>query len=132
VAAYFWANRLIPADFAARREWEAHALFITWGLLLLYPALRTPSRAWLETLWLAAAAFALLPLLNLLTTDRHLGVTLPAGDWVLAGFDLTMLALGACFAVAARRVRRKQLAAAPARTAAPGIEATARPAGAAT
>lgn len=132
VAAYFWANRLIPADFAARREWEAHALFITWGLLLLYPALRTPPRAWRETLWLAAAAFALLPLLNLLTTDRHLGVTLPAGDWVLAGFDLTMLALGACFAVAARRVRRKQLAAAPARTAAPGIEAAARPAGAAT
>ena len=27
-----------------------------WGLLLLYPALRTPPRAWRETLWLAAAA----------------------------------------------------------------------------
>ncbi|BEP93433.1 PepSY-associated TM helix domain-containing protein [Acidovorax sp. A79] len=116
VAAYFWANRLIPADFATRREWEAHVLFITWGVLLLYPALRTPLRAWLESLWLAAAAFALLPLLNALTTDRHLGVTLPAGDWVLAGFDLTMLALGACLAVAARRVHRRQRAAvAPAR-----------------
>ena len=114
VAAYFWANRLIPADFANRREWEAHVLFITWGVLLLYPALRTPLRAWLESLWLAAAAFALLPLLNALTTDRHLGVTLPAGDWVLAGFDLTMLALGACFAVAVRRVHRKQRAPAPA------------------
>lgn len=116
VAAYFWANRLIPADFATRREWEAHVLFITWGLLLLYAALRTPLRAWLESLWLAAAAFALLPLLNALTTDRHLGITLPAGDWVLAGFDLTALALGACFAVAARRVHRRQRAAvAPAR-----------------
>ncbi|MFI8614500.1 PepSY-associated TM helix domain-containing protein [Acidovorax sp. NPDC077693] len=116
VAAYFWANRLIPADFATRREWEAHVLFITWGVLLLYPALRTPLRAWLESLWLAAAAFALLPLLNALTTDRHLGVTLPAGDWMLAGFDLTMLALGVCLAVAARRVHRRQRAAAePAR-----------------
>ncbi|CAN7389541.1 PepSY-associated TM helix domain-containing protein [Acidovorax sp. LjRoot117] len=116
VAAYFWANRLIPADFATRREWEAHVLFITWGVLLLYLALRTPLRAWLESLWLAAAAFALLPLLNALTTDRHLGVTLPAGDWVLAGFDLTMLALGVCLAVAARRVHRRQRAAAePAR-----------------
>ncbi len=113
VAAYFWANRLIPADFATRREWEAHALFITWGLMVLYPALRAPLRAWTESLWLAAAAFALLPLLNALTTDRHLGVTLPAGDWVLAGFDLTMLALGACFAVAALRVRRRQRAAVP-------------------
>ena len=131
VAAYFWANRLIPADFAARREWEAHVLFIAWGLLLLYPALRPPPRAWRETLWLAAAAFALLPLLNLLTTDRHLGVTLPAGDWVLAGFDLTMLALGGCFAVAARRVRRKQLAAAPVRAPAAAIEDRARPASAA-
>lgn len=111
VAAYFWANRLIPADFATRREWEAHVLFITWGVLLLYPALRTPLRAWLESLWLAAAAFALLPLLNALTTDRHLGVTLPVGDWVLAGFDLTTLALGVCFAVAARRVHRRQRAA---------------------
>lgn len=114
VAAYFWANRLIPADLATRREWEAHVLFITWGVLLLYPALRTPLRAWLESLWLAAAAFALLPLLNALTTNRHLGITLPAGDWVLAGFDLTMLALGACFAVAARRVHRKQRALVPA------------------
>lgn len=112
VAAYFWANRLIPADFATRRDWEVHAMFITWGLLLLYPAFRAPLRAWVESLWLAAAAFAFLPLLNALTTDRHLGVSLPAGDWVLAGFDLTMLALGACFAVAAHRVHRRQLRAA--------------------
>ncbi len=115
VAAYFWANRLIPADFATRRDWEVHTMFITWGLLLLYPAFRVPLRAWVESLWLAAAAFALLPVLNALTTDRHLGVTLPAGDWVLAGFDLTMLALGACFAVAAHRVRRRLRAAAAGR-----------------
>ncbi len=107
VAAYFWANRLIPADFATRRDWEVHAMFITWGLLLLYPAFRAPMRAWVESLWLAAAAFALLPVLNALTTERHLGVSLPAGDWVLAGFDLTLLALGACFAMAAHRVRRR-------------------------
>lgn len=115
VAAYFWANRLIPADFATRRDWEVHAMFITWGLLLLYPAFRTPLRAWVESLWLAAAAFALLPLLNAFTTDRHLGVSLPAGDWVLAGFDLTLLALGACFAVAAHRVHCRLRAAAATR-----------------
>lgn len=115
VAAYFWANRLIPADFATRRDWEVHVMFITWGLLLLYPAFRTPLRAWVESLWLAAAAFALLPLLNAFTTDRHLGVSLPAGDWVLAGFDLTLLALGACFAVAAHRVHRRLRAAAATR-----------------
>ena len=52
---------------------------------------------------LAAFAFGALPLLNLLTTDKHLGITLPAGVWELAGFDLTMLAIGLAFAVAAVR-----------------------------
>jgi len=107
VAVYFWANRLLPAGFAGRREWEAHAMFIAWGLALLYPALRPALRAWFEELCLVAAAFLLLPVLNLLTTARHLGVTLPAGDFVLAGFDLTMLALGAFFALAAGKVQRK-------------------------
>ena len=113
VAVYFWANRLLPADFAGRRDWEAHAMFIAWGLALLYPALRPTLQAWIEELWLAAAAFVLLPVLNMLTTARHLGVTLPAGDTVLAGFDLTMLAVGGFFALAACKVRRK-LGASPA------------------
>jgi uncharacterized iron-regulated membrane protein len=108
VAVYFWVNRLIPADFDKRADWEVHALFIAWGLALLHAGVRLhrakPLLVWREQLWLACAAFALLPVLNLLTTDRHLGVTLPAGDWVLAGFDLTMLGLGGLFAFAALRV----------------------------
>ena len=106
VAVYFWANRLIPVDFAERRAWEAHALFIAWGLLLAHAAIRPPRKAWVEQLGLAALAFGLLPLVNALTTHRHLGVTLLAGDWVLAGFDLTMLALGLVFAYAARKISR--------------------------
>lgn len=98
IAAYFWANRLIPADFASRRAWEVHTLFITWAVLLLYPAARRSARAWSDELWLAALAFGLLPAVNAVTTQRHLGVTLPAGNWVLAGFDLVMLALGLAFA----------------------------------
>lgn len=46
-------------------------------------------------------------MVNALTTDRHLGVTLPNGDWVLAGFDLTMLALGIVFALSALKLRAK-------------------------
>lgn len=107
IAVYFCANRLIPADFAARRVWEVHALFIAWGVMLVYPALRPNLRAWVESLWLAALVFVLVPLVNACTTDRHLGITLPAGDWALAGFDLTMLALGLCFAMMARKVRRR-------------------------
>ncbi|MGC4027629.1 MAG: PepSY-associated TM helix domain-containing protein [Steroidobacteraceae bacterium] len=106
VAAYFWANRLLPLDMADRAEWEAHWMFIVWGEILLYAFLRDTRRAWVEVSWLAAAAYALLPVVNLLTTDRHLGVTLPAGDWVLAGFDLTVLALAGVFAVMALRIQR--------------------------
>ncbi|MDZ4370771.1 MAG: PepSY-associated TM helix domain-containing protein [Phenylobacterium sp.] len=106
VAAYFWANRLLPAAFAERQPWEFHALFAVWGLMLVYPAFRPGRRAWAEELGLAAAAIGLLPLVNLLTTDRHLGVTVPAGDWALAGFDLTALALALGFAAAARLAAR--------------------------
>lgn len=101
VAAYFWANRLLPVTLAGRAGWEIHCLFATWGWVLLYAALRPERRAWVEVLWLACAAFGLIPLLNALTTDKHLGATLPAGDWGLAGFDLTMCGLAAMFGATA-------------------------------
>jgi len=107
IAVYFCANRLLPAMMEGRREWEVHAMFIAWGVMLVYPALRAPMRAWIEELWLVAGAFMLLPLLNALTTSRHLGITIPAGDWALASIDLTFVALAAFFALAAHKVRRK-------------------------
>jgi len=107
VAAYFWANRLLPVTLAERANWEIHCLFATWGWLVLYAALRPERRAWVEVLLLAGAAFGLIPLINALTTDKHLGATLPAGDWGLAGFDLTMWGLSVMFAVMAFKLRRK-------------------------
>jgi hypothetical protein len=99
IAAYFWANRLIPVSFVDRAAWEANVMFIVWAALL-HAALWPVARAWIEQFCLTAVVFALLPL-NVLTTDRHLGVSLLEGDWVMAGFDLTMLAFGAAFATVA-------------------------------
>ena len=107
VAAFFWVNRLLPVTLAGRADWEIHCLFATWGFLVLYAALRPERRAWVEVLSLAGAAFGLIPLLNALTTDKHLGITLPAGDWGLAGFDLTMWGLSVMFAVMALKLWRK-------------------------
>lgn len=107
VAAFFWANRLLPVNMAERAAWELDVMFIAWGWLFFYAALRPEKRAWVEIFWLAAAAFALIPLVNALTTDRHLGVTIPAGDWPLAGFDLTMLVFGALFATIAWKLGRR-------------------------
>lgn len=108
IAAYFWANRLIPADLPGRAEWEVHAMFITWLAMLLHPIFRPVHRAWIEQAAIAAIACALLPILNMLTTDRHLGAMLPAKDWVMAGFDLTMLAFASAFITIVWRLRNRE------------------------
>jgi len=105
VAFYFWANRLLPLDMAERAAWEVNVLFLVWGEAIIYAFFRDIRKAWPEMLWLAAFAYAFVPVLNALTSDKHLGVTIAAGDWVLAGFDLVMLALGAVFALTAFKVK---------------------------
>ncbi|MEM7255037.1 MAG: PepSY-associated TM helix domain-containing protein [Pseudomonadota bacterium] len=101
IAAFFCANRLLPLDLAHRAEWETHVLFITWGVTLMLAALRPTARAWTESLSLCAIAFAMVPVLNALTTERHLARSIAEGDWVFAGVDLCMLATGGSFALAA-------------------------------
>jgi len=109
IAAYFWANRLLPLDMGRRGDWEVNVMFITWAVTFLYALVRSHTRAWFEMCAFGAAAYGLIPVLNALTTDRHLGVTVPAGDWALAGFDLSALAVGIFFAAMAWMVRRKQV-----------------------
>lgn len=108
VAAVFLANRLLPADMPGRQVWEVRAFFMAWGLSLVY-AFLFQRRKWQDLLAIAAVALALVPVVNALTTDRHLGVSLPQGDWVMAGFDLTCLASALFFAwmaVKAARARK--------------------------
>ncbi|MEN5157151.1 PepSY-associated TM helix domain-containing protein [Achromobacter spanius] len=114
VAAVFLANRLLPADMPGRQVWEVRAFFIAWGLSLIY-AFLFQRRKWQDLLAVAAAALALVPVVNALTTHRHLGVSLPQGDWVMAGFDLTCLASALFFAWMARKAARARKA--PARSA---------------
>jgi len=104
IAAYFWANRLLPTGLADRSAWEMHALFSTWALLLVHGCIRPHRAAWREQLWLSAAACLLIPVLDALTTDRHLAISLPAGDFVLAAFDATAMVIGLAFAAAAIKV----------------------------
>ncbi len=106
IAAYFWANRLLPVDMTTRTEWEAHILFLTWLAMLVHAAVRPRQRVWSEQLVLAALAYTALPLVNALTTDRPLSQSLVNGDWVFAGFDLTVLTIGALLGWAAWRMRK--------------------------
>ena len=53
-------------------------------ITFIYPMLRPLKRAWFELLYIAAAAYLLLPIVNLFTTNRHLGNSIMQGDWVNA------------------------------------------------
>jgi len=101
IATYFGANRLLPLGVANRPETEITCFFAAWGVAALLGLARSTRRMWTLQLLAGAALFVLLPLLNVLTTDAHLGVTLPAGRWALAGFDLTVLGPGLGLAAAA-------------------------------
>ncbi len=110
IAAFFWANRLLPVSFAERSDWEVQSFFIAWGLTLLHAMLRRGRRAWIEQLGLGAVLFMAVPLLNALTTSEHLGVSVAKGDWAMAGFDLTCLGSGLFLAWAAWKMQHRSAA----------------------
>ncbi|MEM8936162.1 MAG: PepSY-associated TM helix domain-containing protein [Pseudomonadota bacterium] len=111
IAALFYANRLVPVGIEGRAEWEVNVMFLTWLALIVHGLARKPQSAWLEQLSAAAAVFAFIPMLNALTTDKHLGSTLPLpgrpGDPDLAVIDLWFLVIGAGFAYVATIAARK-------------------------
>lgn len=119
IAAYFWINRLLPAEMAGRAVWEVRAFFIAWILSFIAPIVQPARVAWRVQFTAGAFLFALLPVVNALTTQTHLGVTLAQGRWVYAGFDLTMFGLAGVLALtawyasrsAAHRPKKRQKAA---------------------
>ena len=111
IAAYFWANRLIPVSLETRGNWEGHCLFLVWLAMLIHPFVRrgkiTTREAWIEQLNLAAAIYMLIPVVNIATSDHHVLVALKHGDWILVGFDLAMVGIALGFASASMIVSRK-------------------------
>jgi uncharacterized iron-regulated membrane protein len=127
MAAFLLANRLIPADLPGRAAMEVSAMFWTWFGLAALSLLRPAAKAWRETLVISAAAFAAIPVVNAVTTDRGLFDSLASGDWLFVGFDVAMLSIAALIGVGAWRawvakpaVQRKAPAKAAARDVASG------------
>ncbi|MDF3200480.1 PepSY-associated TM helix domain-containing protein [Pseudomonas sp. 1912-s] len=108
IAVFFWANRLLPASFVGRSDWEVNAFFIAWGLSVLHAIVRQGRRGWIEQLSVGAMLFIGVPVLNALTTSQHLGVSLANGDWAMAGFDLTCLGSGVFLAWAAWKMQHRR------------------------
>ena len=105
---YLYANRLIPAALAARSGWEIGAFFMVWLATLVHAAVRPRASAWIEQLALGALLCAGLPVLNALTTGRHVGSYIAASDWQSAGVELTAIGFGVLLATAALKVQRKE------------------------
>lgn len=104
--AYFWANRLLPVGIEGRGEREIQIFFLIWFATFIHPLARPLRRAWIEQLVAAGLLFALIPLLNLVTSRAHLGVTIPAGNWIVAGFDLVAGLTGMALLFTAWRLTR--------------------------
>ena len=107
-AVYFYANRFIAADLDKRSALEIRAFFIAWGLVFVYALLRKHRQAWLETLTLATALFALLPIVNFMTGGAPLWRSIANGQWVIASFDLAMWVLALVFAFSLVKVKKHQ------------------------
>jgi uncharacterized iron-regulated membrane protein len=100
MAALFAANRLLPVDMGERALAETKIFFAAWLATLVLALIRPRERLWPEQLWMACIAFGVLPLLNAVTTDRHLVASIVSGDWLRAGFDLAMFG---CAAIVVQR-----------------------------
>ncbi|MDR1463513.1 MAG: PepSY domain-containing protein [Azoarcus sp.] len=105
-AAYFWANRLIPADLPGRADWEIRVFFIAWAAMLVHALLRRHKAAWVEQLACAGFLTAALPFVNAFTGGLPLPASIALGQGLLAGFDLCALFMGIGFFYAAWKVCR--------------------------
>lgn len=106
IAAFFWANRLIPSEIPRRAGLEVSAFFAVWALCLVHPALRKFATAWREQLFAGGTLFALLPVLNALTGGDALPHAVLSGNWIVAAFDIVALLTGAALIEIGRRVGR--------------------------
>lgn len=106
MAAFFLANRLIPAAMPDRAALEVSAMFYTWLGLAVLACRRPIRRAWPEALGIAAAAFLAVPLVNMLTTDRGLPQSIAQSDGLFVAFDLVMLGSAALLGFTAWQANR--------------------------
>ena len=111
IAAYLWANRLIPTGLKGRDQWEIHSLFICWALMLFLPFLLAKKyslrQLWVGELAIATIVFALLPVINIFTTDKYLSLSLSQNDWVMVSFDLSLWIFALGFGIGAYKLRCK-------------------------
>lgn len=107
IAGFFIANRTLSVTMADRAEWEVNILFLTWAFMIVFAFYRPVKKAWIESLYIVSLSLAFIPILNYFTTNKHLGITLVQGDFVLAFVDITMLLFALVFTFVGFKLQRK-------------------------
>ncbi|TVL24432.1 peptidase [Shewanella xiamenensis] len=93
-AAFFYANRILPADFATRSAWEVHSFFIALGAMGVWAFFGRSRRDWQIALVLIATLYCALPILNALTSPSHFIDNIQSQQWALVGFDVLAVLIG--------------------------------------
>lgn len=92
-AAHLLAERIVPVDALDRRSMLAGCYFLSWLACLCHASIRPYASAWTEQLAIGGLLALALPLSSWIV-GIGLPVTTMRGDWIRAGGDLTMLAIG--------------------------------------
>lgn len=106
VAAFFWANRVLPVAFGGRAEWEVNILFIAWAMSAVLAFVARPRFVWSLLFAATGVLLVVLPFYDIVATDRGVVAMLARGDFVIAGIDATMGVFGVSFLAVAHRVAR--------------------------
>jgi len=108
-------NRLLPAELPQRGTWEERAFWAAWLLALAHALWRTApvalariAPAWREQCWALVLLAPTAVLLNWATTGDHLGKTLAAAYWPVAGVDLALLTTAGLAWLATRALARRE------------------------
>lgn len=108
------ANRLLPSELASKGDWERYAFFGAWALALIHALWRSAPVArglvnpgWREQCHGFAALAVSAVIANWISTGDHLGKTLNAGYWPVAGVDLSLLVSALLALLAARTLARR-------------------------
>lgn len=113
-SAMLLVNRLLPADLNGAADWQIGAFWGVWLISLLHAAGRNGpvalgqrSPAWAEQCQALAVVAVAAVLANGWSTGAHLWVTVPAGNWPVAGVDLSLLTTAAIAWVAHHKLKRQ-------------------------
>lgn len=97
IIGYFWLNRLLPVTMAERASWEMNGFFMIWLGTLVLALILPVKKAWQILLALTAVLLFTTPILNAITTERGLFISIKNADWLFVGFDLSFVSFGVLF-----------------------------------